>query len=388
MNFRQKTALAAAGFSLGFFNFGLYFLNKILFRGLSVAPRKILVYKLGNIGDVICAVPAFVTIRQNYPQAEIVLLSSPGRWGAPGAAELLKHAGYFNRQRIYFGDEISSWSGIKNLWRELRKEKFNLFIQLPDDWANFRTLARNMIFARLIGAKKAVGFVLRTSDLFKKIQVDCSPLQKNEVESLLDVIRRSGLKTGGITFDFGDVSEEKAAAAGLLKRTFGILPEKLIGLNLGAKRPANEWGDGNFRKIAGWLQREKGCSLVFFGGEKDRVRNDSVIKSLPHPEKAVNAAGEADLLVTRELMNLCLFVISNDTGAAHLSASIGRSVIGIYNIRNVLGKWFPYGDQHKLLYHKSMDCDYRKEDCVKKSIDAVSVEEVETACGNFLKNHG
>lgn len=385
MNFRQRLELTAADLSLRFFNGFLRLLAWLFFSRLRQPPKKILVYKLGNIGDVVCAMPAFDTIRNNYSEAEIVLLSSPGQRGAPGAAELLKHSPSFDRRRIYYSDEINSFSGIINIWRELRREKFDLFIQLPDDWADFRTLARNMIFAKMIGVRSAFGFILRTSVLFKKTQVDWRPLQKNEVESLLAILSANDVKTDEVDFDFGDTAFEKSAAENLLREGFGRIPAKLIGFNLGAKRPANEWGDSNFLAAADFIQKKGNHLLIFFGGEKDRERNEKTIQSLSWPDRALNAAGRADLLTSRELMKKCLFLVSSDTGTVHLAASAGCPVIAVYSVRSAFGKWFPWGSGHEPLFHRFFDCDYRQESCIAKSSISVKIEEVIGACREFLE---
>src|SRR5215471_11548330 len=52
--------------------------------------HRILVFRIGNVGDVVAAVPALDAIRQRFPQAHIALLTSPGVHGAPGARELIR----------------------------------------------------------------------------------------------------------------------------------------------------------------------------------------------------------------------------------------------------------------------------------------------------------
>ena len=96
------------------------------------------------------------------------------------------------------------------------------------------------------------------------------------------------------------------------------------------------------------------------------------------------AAGELDILGTMEILKRCSFLISNDTGAAHMASAIGSPVVGLYGIRYIPGKWFPYGNQHKILYHKFLDCDYRQEDCIKKSVEMITVEEAIEACDSLI----
>ena len=75
---------------INWLNFVLNIFNKMLFIELKSAPKNILIYKIGNIGDIVCAVPSFMAIRQYYPEAKITLLSSPGKRDVPGAKEFVK----------------------------------------------------------------------------------------------------------------------------------------------------------------------------------------------------------------------------------------------------------------------------------------------------------
>src|SRR4030067_3579101 len=65
-------------------------------RSMPRNPKKICIHRVGQIGDILCAIPAIKAIRKAYPEAEITLLTSPGEEGNPGAAELLKGAKWIN----------------------------------------------------------------------------------------------------------------------------------------------------------------------------------------------------------------------------------------------------------------------------------------------------
>ncbi|MEK7574467.1 MAG: glycosyltransferase family 9 protein, partial [Patescibacteria group bacterium] len=95
-------------------------------------------------------------------------------------------------------------------------------------------------------------------------------------------------------------------------------------------------------------------------------------------------AGELEILETLELLKHCSFLISNSTGTIHLAAAVNLPVVGLFGIRDVFGRWFPYGNQHKIQYHKFLDCDYRRENCVKKSVEMITVEEAIEACDSLI----
>lgn len=91
-------------------NFALALLNKLLWTSSKSVknPKKICIYRVGNIGDTLCAVPAMIAVKESYPKAHITLLTSPGKQGMPGARELLQNAGVLDRLLVYYQKDINS----------------------------------------------------------------------------------------------------------------------------------------------------------------------------------------------------------------------------------------------------------------------------------------
>ena len=69
-------------------------LNRFFFKKPPLSPvygnkkLKILVYQVGNIGDLIVSTPVYVALRKRYHDAEIALLSSSGSKKYVGAEEI------------------------------------------------------------------------------------------------------------------------------------------------------------------------------------------------------------------------------------------------------------------------------------------------------------
>ena len=365
-------------------NFWLNFFQKILFKKLKSIPENILIYKIGNIGDIVCAVPSFIAIRRNFPNAKITLLTSPGKKELSGAKELLNGARYVDKLEIYYTEDIDSFKKKKKFIKNLRQDKYDLFIQLPDDLANFRTLLRNMIFAKLTGAKSAFGFKIRTVQLFKKTQVDYSA-NKTEVESLLDILKENDLAVNRIEFDFNVSEKQREKVKKIIKDKWGDLNEKdvLTVLSAGGKRATNRWPLERFGAVAKYLQEKYNAKIIITGGKNDISEAENT-KACLQEKNVLIVAGELEILETLELLKHCSFLISNSTGTIHLAAAVNLPVVGLFGIRDVFGRWFPYGNQHKILYHKFLDCDYRRENCVKKSVEMITVEEAIEACDSLI----
>ena len=379
-----KIQILLVNFWIKWLSFWLKIFNNILFFRKINNPRNILIYKIGNIGDIICAIPSFIAIRRFYPESKITLLTSPGKRNAIGAKELLSGVWYFDEQKIYYSDDIDSFQKKRDFIKNLRKEQYDLFIQLPDDLANFRTLLRNMIFIKIIGAKSAFGFKIRTIQLFKKTQVDYTT-QKTEVESLLDLLKENRIKIDKVEYDFNIIGNQENKVKTILEKKWGEIDKNdtIVAISTGGKREANQWPKERFKEIIEYLCDRYNVKIIIMGGNTDVSNAELMTQSLEN-ENYLIAAGKIGILETIELLKHCSFLISNSTGTIHLAAAVGLPAVGIYSIRDVPGRWFPYGFQHEILYHKSIDCDYKNEDCIKRSMDAISVDEVKLACDKII----
>lgn len=383
-NFFQKTQLVLVGLLLRFLNRTLGMAQRVLFKRIR-DPKNILIYKIGNIGDIVCAIPSFIAVRRAYPNAHITLLTSPGKRGSLGAKELIMGVWYLDKMKVYYSDEIDSLSKKNEFLKNLREENYDLFIQLPDDLVNFRTLLRNMIFAKLVGAKAAFGFKIRTVHLFKKTQVDYF-FRKTEVESLLGLLKENGISAQKVEFDFPVSEEQKLRVKDLIKSKWPQLGknDSIVAIAPGGKREANQWPIDRFAEVAKYLNDKCKAKIIVIGGKSD-IEKAKIIQSKLKERDVLITAGKINLLESLELLKHCDFLISNSTGPIHLASAAGVPCIGLYSVRDIPGRWSPYGKNNIILYNKFLDCDYKNESCIKKSIKLISVKNVTEACHKIVK---
>jgi len=71
--------------------------------------------------------------------------------------------------------------------------------------------------------------------------------------------------------------------------------------------------------------------------------------------------------------------IGHDSGPMHLAAAVNTPCVAIFAARNIPRVWFPYGEQHRVLYHH-VDCaGCELETCIvqkKKCLTSITVDEV------------
>src|SRR5258707_13671743 len=86
--------------------------------------QRVCIYRIGNIGDTACAIPAMHAIRRAYPAAHLTIVTSPGKAGSVGARELLEGAGWIDEIVVYHAEDIETEPGRNALVASLRDRKF------------------------------------------------------------------------------------------------------------------------------------------------------------------------------------------------------------------------------------------------------------------------
>lgn len=298
-------------------------------------PRSILVYRMGNLGDIVVALPAFHALRDRYPKARMMLVTSPTKRGAPGAVEVLAKDDTFNEMIVYYEDEASSPAFLKKLRRQIIAATVDCAILLPDDLTTAKSLAKQMAILAASGVRRIIGAEVVDHKDFGRGQVPrlmelILPLGRSEVESFPWIL--------------SDPSDA-ALMAELLPPGNG----PLIGMQCGAKRPANRWMPERFIALGKALVSELDARLIFTGSEGEKPLIDSIIEGIG--PGCTNLAGQTTIPELAALANMCDCFVSNDTGTMHVVASTGRPVVAIFSARDHAHRWYPYGDQHIVLRH-------------------------------------
>lgn len=368
-------------------NFILKTSEKLFFKPFKSGDefRNIIIYRVGNIGDIVCAIPCFTALRRNFPKAKITLLTSPGKKGMLGAKELLDGAPYFDEQIIYYREGIDSiFKKIKLVWA-LRKNNYDLFIEIPNELGRLNIFLRDIIFAKILGVKSAFGFKIRTVRLAAKLQSDYKP-SKNEVEGLLDVLKENNIGVEKVKFNFPISKEDKKAVRELLKNKWGddFTAKKIVAIHPGAKEEVRQWPIERFIEIVKIIQKKYKVKIVITGGKED-IEKGEIIKRALNNKDVLIAAGQLSILQTAELLKKCKLLISNDTGVVHLASAAGLPIVVLVFPREIKGKWDPYGNKNIVIRGRcpkseSYSVDFKgAEECMKSiGIDEVAnaVEEI------------
>lgn len=323
-------------------NFILLTVQKVLFGKAEKTDfiKKIIIFRTGSIGDSICALPALSVIRNNFPSAQIDILTNAGSGNFVSLDKLIDRS-KFNAIINYLGMDK------KALAIDLKKNKYDLFIELPQYDASLTRQVKSMIFAKFIGVKHAFGWRISQTFIFKKFQ-ERKIKFTNERDRLLTILKDNGLVISGSSYIVADNSSVVQSVTGVLKKNNLADKTLNIGVVIGSKVERNKWPIDHFKQLVKYYS-DKNFNLLIFGGSDDVVNADG----LRLGDAVFNFCGKFSPLETAEAMKFCSVVITNDTGPMHLAYLYNTPVVAIFSARDFPYKWYPPEDGKNKVFRSS-----------------------------------
>ena len=309
---------------------------------------KILLIKLGAVGELVMASPFFDQLRKHFPHSEIVLVVGRSSFAA------VEHNPNINR--FILADDLDLYRGglIKRLLEffqlifKLRKEEFDLSFILHRAMS-FRLLSC------LVGVPVRVGFCRSRNDFFLTHSVSNHQIQ-NESESYLDLLRKMGIPAV-FKETFYYLSDEEKDFLDLFLERHGIANgEEVIavapGGGEGAKRTmlTKRWPVQSYIKLIQRLQSERFCRVILVGGPSDREITCRIMQACSDCLDGTDLSfGDMASVLRR-----CNLFLGNDSAPHHIASSIGIPCIGIFGPTDPR-QWAPL-DQNSSVVIKPVEC--------------------------------
>jgi ADP-heptose:LPS heptosyltransferase len=342
---------------------------------INIPIRKILMIQLGDIGDVVWAIPAFQAVKDAFPQAELSILTR-----APNG-DLLLDDQTINKVIQFVAQPILA--EIRFV-KDLRKEKFDLVIDLrADDRGAFTSYLSG---APMRAALYYPGLSLRNR-MFTHLVVPEKAKEKSygAAEQSLKIIRGLGIKeettiprihvTGKLTDKILTlIKEEKIAAlAGW------------VSINPFSRWQYKEWDIEKWRQLVFFIWQKYALPTVIIGSGAERNRAAEIVSRSQSP--LYNLAGKTTLREMSALLQMSRLHIGVDSAAPHIAAAVGTPTITIFGPTD-WQDWAPPGNNHQVIL-PDMDCSpcYRK-GCAGKGhslcLDSLDVAKVQNTIEKVL----
>jgi heptosyltransferase-1 len=341
---------------------------------------RILIVKLGSIGDIVHTLPALAAIRRAMPDAEISWVverrASEILRDNPLLDRLIEVDTKALRRGLMSGETLRA---PRQQLRQLRASAFDLAL-------DFQGLLKSASIARLSGARRVFGFSRDSlREPASRILLSRSiPISENS-----HVIRKNLTLAGGalgisisnnpddlefpIATNSAHQTEALRAAAG---SEYAIL-------NPGGGWPTKLWSAERFGRLADELWSHYGLhSLVTHGPGETELANTVLQSSQSGKARAVNVS----LKGFYELAKRAQIYVGGDTGPTHLAIAAGAPIVGLFGPT----EWWRNGSLRAAdicVERVDIDCrtDCHRRACSKWICMDIEVERVFQAVGQRLK---
>ncbi|MBI3399617.1 MAG: lipopolysaccharide heptosyltransferase II [Deltaproteobacteria bacterium] len=296
--------------------------------------NKILIIKLGAIGDLLMTTPAIRTLKKANPTARISLVvgksSKMAVSGNPYIEELIECDDYI----IYKARFLQKAGYALSLRYLLRKRKFDTAIVFHRDW-------RFNFFAFLCGIPERIGFDRNGEGRFLTKKVGINDV-RHQIDHYLEIVKSFGIHDDGRDMDFA-ISKEAENVADKILQTGSLRKGDIaIGIlaggasNIKTEMPQKRWPLEYYRELSNKLIAD-GYKVILLGAESDKPNADAILKHVPEGLNRGNAAyniidltGKTTLEETAAVMKRCNVIVTHDSGPMHLASAVGVPVISIF----------------------------------------------------------
>jgi ADP-heptose:LPS heptosyltransferase len=362
--------------------------------------KKVLIYRLGSLGDTTVALPCFHLIERAFPNSERILLTNfPVHAKAPASAAVLGESGpgkpTFVHGYMRYAVGTRSPRELLRLAAEIRRFKPDVLVYLMP-MRTAKAVSRDRWFFRLFGGvRRIVG--LPEPEQLVRIEDPVTGMYQPEATRLALTLRALGDAAPGQLQNWSlrltDAEKETARfALGPLAVSPGST--KLIVCGPGTKMQAKDWDQENWRAtLAALAEKYPSHGLALIGAKEDAevseyaARDWNTSRSAAGTLPAVNLCGKLSPRETAAVFEHASVFLGPDSGPMHLAACAGVPCVIAFSARGLPGVWYPAGNQNRVLYHKVNCFGCNLETCIveaRKCLTSISVEEMVGAAESVL----
>ena len=331
--------------------------------------QRILLVRLGSLGDVIHALPAASALRDASPEARIDWLIEP-KWrrlleGNPDLSEIIPL-------------EKKSAAGLISTIRKLRAARYTCAI-------DFQGLYKSALPAFASGAPRRIGFpsTYAREGFASMFYTDkINPRGAHKVDHNLTLAAAAGARTSTPRFPLTPHPEDEKQVTQELARH--NLADFFV-LNPGGGWRSKCWPPERYGELHHRLAAQHGWrGIITFGPGEERLAQE-LVSAAGNPAPLALPLGLGPLMA---LLRRAKFVVSADTGPLHLASALGAPVVGLYGPTDPARNG-PYGGegQNKSIVIRNpskSETTYRRGASYSAPMLSISVDQVEDAVARLL----
>jgi ADP-heptose:LPS heptosyltransferase len=282
--------------------------------------RSIVVLRALHLGDLLCAVPAFRSLRAAFPAAHIGLI------GLPWVRDLISHLPGYVDETI----EFPGFPGIPEApfdpvrfaaWvSAIQARRFDLAVQMHGSGLNSNA------FVALLGAGQTSGHHPPGGWVPDPESFTEYPAHGSEVDRCLDALAPLGIEPNGRQLEFRVVEADRRELD-TLATLDGVHGRPYVCLHPGARHRLRRWPAERFVAV-GRTIAASGLMVVVTGADDERDVTAWITAAIG--KGAVDLAGQTSLGALAALIADARLLVANDTGVAHLAEAVGTPSVIVF----------------------------------------------------------
>lgn len=346
---------------------------------------RLLVVRLGAMGDILHALPAVTALRKAHPEWVIEWVVEP-IWSAlltaqPGATrdtsaqnpkqpivDRVHFAATRRWRHDVFAHETRREFG--ELRRSIKQEHYDAVLDLQG-------AVRSALIGRMARSRRYIG-------------------EARPRESAAKLLFTERVETRGVHVIEQDIELAQAIAGDELTPAHPMLPFDVeaeawadetmaaggdgpaVLINPGAGWGAKRWPVERYAEVARGMLN-KGCRVFVNAGPGEVLLADEIVKRTGGGATALLCSIERLIAMTRRVS----LAIAGDTGPLHLACTLGRPVVGIYGPTDP-DRNGPYGTRFKVLRHPESQRDHTRRQEPEAGLLTITPDEVIEAAEGLL----
>ncbi len=286
------------------------------------AQTRVLIIKLGALGDVLRTTPVLHAFRRKYPHAHITWVTKANARNMLGTTPFINRLiaiddpdnGAALRLMVESFDEVHCYDkedaaiALATMVKAERKYGFYM-----NPWGHMAPVNKASVYSFDLGLSDELKFV-RNQKTYQELTFESSELP---LPASMDPYEMP------LTEDDRNCAEEALLAQGLGGRP-------IIGLNTGRGRVfrTKQWQEDYFESLARSIKERMGADVLLLGGADEDDRNKRLAHKMPTIARYLGC--NFSIREFAALLERCSVAVTGDTLAMHLALTVGTPTVALF----------------------------------------------------------
>lgn len=277
--------------------------------------NKIVVCKFKGMGSIIQATPLLQTLRNTYPQAEIIFVSSKENKGILDKIHLIDESFLLNDSGVF----SLIGSSFRLIWKLIRF-RADLYIDL-EIYSNYSSIITTVSLA-----KDRFGYYLRSNQYRMGMYTHMMYFNTKAPISKAYLQFAHLLQIETIYSDLIVIEEDNNSTLPSLPSAYYV-----INPNASDLRYERRWPKESFVSLIHHLRKEDNpLPIVLIGNKVESSYVSEIMSEFSADPSIIDLSGKTNLSQLIEILRNASLVITNDTGPMHLASSLNTNVLALF----------------------------------------------------------